>query len=610
MAAPPRWSRLRAAWPDLALLAFAALQLWPFLSAFHQSADDNFWQLAVLTTLDRPASLIEEVRKAAQEQGRIGIYPALILVMLGAMLQEYAWGRVLIVALFGFLILAFCHLLALRFRLPLTRPALLATLCITPMVAHHLPPNAYPLMLTLPLLGLVALHVHLARKDLPRAGGMAAALGLAALMLVLEYALIAGSALAALAVLTSPPGQRRHALLLHGTALLASATVYLGYRLAFPSDYSGNMLQAIDLSEVFRLQLRHMVSGTVFPYLPRAAAGRMDLALAFLLLLGGARAAARLLPPLARDLRPRLALGLLLCCGGWIWLNTLFHALTPKYQSWCRMGDCAYVDSRLAGLGVGVAAAVGLAGLLHLLRARGATLLCAGLVGLVASLTFLHNRASAREMAGRERAFGVLRSAACHPEAGIGRDEAVLQTLARTVWWHQPPARVPPAEAYLAAYAERLDRLGLSCRPIPFAPRPWPVEFLGWSVPEPTGRWSIGRAGLILLTGREGSGGMVLSLSAHVPSGGAEQRVRVRTDTAAGCGFRLGAPPREVFVPLEPGRQTILVIETPDAVSPSTLRESEDPRRLGVFLFGIRGLRDGEAAPDGIDLRRCPAEGE
>ena len=168
-------ARLRAALPDAALLLLALIQLWPFLSAFHQSADDNFWQFAVLTTLDRPAALFEEVRKLAEQQGRVGVFPAMPLVMAGSLMAEYAWGRVLAVGIFGALLLAFCHLAARRFRLPLTRPALLLALCLTPMAEHHLPPNAFPLLITLPLLGLFALHLPLAgRAGLRPAGWVAA----------------------------------------------------------------------------------------------------------------------------------------------------------------------------------------------------------------------------------------------------------------------------------------------------------------------------------------------------------------------------------------------------------------------------------------------------
>ncbi|MBP0491505.1 hypothetical protein [Roseomonas indoligenes] len=608
--------RLRAALPDVALLLLVLVQLWPFLSAFHGSADDNFWQFAFLTTLDRPAALFDEVRKLAEMQGRLGIFPAMPLVMAGSLMAEYAWGRVLAVGIFGALILAFCHLAARRFRLPLTRPALLLTLCLTPMAEHHLPPNAFPLLITLPLLGLFALHLPLAGPaGLRRAGWVAAVLALAAAMLVLEYALVAGFALAALAVVTAAPGKRGRAMRLHGTALALSAGLYLAYRLSFPSHYTGNELGGASPAEVLGLQARHVANGTILPYLPHLALGRLDLAVAALAGLLGAALALRLLPGLARALRPRLAPGILLCCVGWAFVNTLPHALTPKYQAWCRAGDCTYVDSRVAGLAAGLAAAVALAALIRFAgrwagAARALTLVLAGVVGLSGALAFLHNRAAAREMGERERAFAVLREAACERDTAWITGPAALQSLGRTVRWHLPPAEVPPAQVYLKAYAEGLGRLGLACRPLPFAPRPWPLEFLGWAPPEAIGRWSLGGAAILRLAGGADAAGTVLSLAAYVSPGREAQRVVARMGPGPGCAFELGKHPREILVPhgqkgLQGAEATTLVLETPEAVSPSTVGDSEDPRILGVFLAAARPLRRGEDPRGVLDLRRC-----
>ena len=627
--APParRWpARLRAALPDLVLFAFAATQLVPFLAAFHQTADDNFWQYAVLSTEGSQAALGQQVERIAHQQGRVGMYLAMPLVLLGAMLPEFAWGRLLAVALFAGLLLAFCHLLARRFRIPLTRAALLLTLCLTPVAAHHMPPNAYPLLITLPLVALVALHIRLAggREALSARATAGAALGLAALTLVLEYALVAGLGLGALAVMTAGAGRRLRALRLHGVALLASVAVYLAYRAAFPSDYAGNLLAAPSPGDVLHLQALHAVNGTVIPYLGIPTGGRTDFVLAAAVLVAGAWLAHRLLPALARALPRGVVPGVLLACLAWAWLNTLPHALTSKYQAWCRAGECAYVDSRVAALGLGAFLAVGLAALLRLAAGRSGTradgaaamgtggrlaaLACALSVGAVGALTFLHNRAAARDMAGRERPFAVLREAACRPEADLGRNPVVLEMLARTVWWHLPPAKAPPAQVYLAAYRDSLAALGLACRPVPFAPPTRSVEFLGWSGAEEAGRWSVGPGGLLLLAGQGGSDGMVLTLAAYVPPGERPRRIVARGGDGKPCRFELGAAPLDLFVPWEAGSgrgKAILVLETPDAVSPLSAGESEDGRALGVLLSASRPLPAGEAPPGGIDLRAC-----
>jgi len=441
------------------------------------------------------------------------------------------------------------------------------------------------------------------------------ALGLVAGTLVLEYAFVAGLGLAAIAVLTAVPGRRRKAIALHGAALLASVAIYLGYRAVFPSGYDGNVLGGVGVGEALRLQALHALHGTVLPYLSLHPPGRAELAVAGLLALLGAGLAARLLPELAARLRLRRA-GLVVLGGlGGVWLNTLLHALTPKYQAWCRAGDCGYVDSRVAGLALGVMLAAGLgAALVAAARlagpraGRALSLLLAGAVGLAGAGTFLNNRAAAREMAGRERAFGVLRDLACHPGTGLSRSPAVIEPLARTVWWHLPPALVPPARSYLEQYAASLPRLGLDCRPMPFSPPPGALEFLGWSAPEATGRWSLGAGGVVLSGAGRGTGGMLLTLAAYVPPGGAPRRVIARTAEGGACAFTLGETPREVFLPWAEGarpRDTLLILDTPDATSPAAVDDTEDARTLGVLLPAARLLAAGERPAGALDLMMC-----
>lgn len=618
--------RLGALLLDAVLLAFALLQLSPFLAAFHQTADDNFWQYAVLSTAGHPAALGEAIHQLAAAQGRIGLYLAMPLVMLGAMLPEYAWGRVLVVGLFGGLVLAFGHLLARRSGVPLTRAGLLMALCLAPVAAHHMPPNAYPLLITLPLAALVGLHIWMG-DDGARPGRalLAGAGGLAALMLMLEYSLVAGAGLAALAVLSAPEGRRWRAVWLHGPPLLLAAAAYLAYRAVHPGVYGGNTLAWPGLGDVVQLQALHAFHGTSLPTLGASwrgftVLGPRDMVMALAVLACGAWLAWRLLPALAARMTAGLAGRVALACLAWAWLNTLPHALTEKYQSWCRAGDCTYVDSRIAALGMGAAAAVALAALLRAVWARpgarrAVSLLCALGVGVLGASGFLQNRLAAREMFVRERPFALLREAACRPSAGLGTNAVVMAMLGREIWWHRPPAAVPPPEVYLGAYRDGLAALGLACRPIPFAPPARLVEFLGWSGPEEQGRWTVGPGGLLVLAGKEGSRGMVLTLAAYVPVAGGAQRVVARLGDGTACEMRLGSEPLNLLVPWDEGapgwvragggREAVLVLETPDAVSPLAAGASEDQRLLGVLLSAARPWPAERAVPRGLDLREC-----
>lgn len=618
--------RLTRHLPDLMLLAFVAIQLLPFLSAFHQAADDNFWQYVTLTELDSPWDLAARLARIAEDQGRIGMYPAMPLVLLGTMLPEYAWGRLLVVLCFGLTLLAFCHLFARRFRLPLTRAALLLTACILPMAAHHLPPNAYPLMLTLPLLALLAIHLRLARAgELSVPAALAAGLGLFAVTMLLEYALVEGFGLALLALMAAR-ARRGREIRVHGAALLASAAVHFGYRLAFPSHYPGTIAEALPLADILRLQLLHTVNGTVFPHLTLTIPAPEDLAPALLLLAMGAWLAAHLLPALATRLDARLAVWVLLACLAWAWLNTLPHAFTQKYQAWCRNGDCTYVDSRLSALSLGIAAAIGLALLLQAVarhgpaRARWATLFCAACLGLLGSATFLHNRASARVMAEKEGAFDLLRESACRMPDRMGHDPLVLQALSRAVLWPADPGGASRA-TYLATYRDALPRLGLACQPIAFRPTPQRAELLGWSFRERGGRWSLGESAVMRVPVRPDTLGAILTLSAYVPPGGAPQRITIRDAGGRACRLSLEfTKVQRVFLPWRdaaPGSMLTLLLETPDAVSPRQAGASEDGRVLGVFLSGVKpvpaapgrgrgGDGTGGAGTDAaLDLGRC-----
>ncbi|WP_137178095.1 hypothetical protein [Roseomonas sp. AR75] len=610
--AAQRAGRLRRVLPDAGLLALALLQLWPFLGAFHQTADDNFWQFAVLSAMDRPAITWEETRKLAEFQGRIGMFLAMPLVLLGAMMPEYAWTRLLVVVLFGASLLAFGHVLALYFRVPLTRSAWLAMLCLAPMAAFHLPPNSYPLMITLPLLALCLVHVGLAAEAWRGWRLSAAFVVLFALTLMLEYALVEAAGLALIALIAASPGTRRRLLWRHGAVLATAAAVYLGYRLAFPSQYPGNALAGFSWRDVLSMQVQHLLGGIALSHAISQPIGRTDLALAALAFLLAAAAGGRLLPGLARVLPARKGLAILLACAGWAALTTLPHALTPKYQAWCQAGECIYVDSRIAALAAGAALAVTVALALRWLQRRTrlpaplAWLACGLLAGAASASTLLHNRAAAREMAARERPFEVMRLANCH---GWGEPAVLAAAMASSTSWH-PELAIGP-DAHLRLYAARLHRLGLSCSAMPFTPRFGAVERPGWVrwvVGAPDGYWSVGEAGVLLVAGWPGSSGTILSLGGFVPQGSAPQHAWLGMNGGPACSVVLGAAPRPVFVPAAGGRPHLILVTTPDALSPAEAGLGSDQRRLGARIVEAHPAPPGDPPPGVLDLARCPAD--
>jgi hypothetical protein len=600
---------------DIGLFLFASLQLWPFLGVFHQSADENVLHYLLLLLNNDHWEILRQVRLLAEQQGRIGIFLATPLELLGVLLPEFALGRMLSVGCFGLLLLYFCRLLAVQFRTPLTRPAFLLTLCLTPMAAHHLPPNSYPLLVTVPLLALVGLHLHLARPaaSFRWSQGLALAM-LIPLTLILEYAFVAGLGLTILAIAAAEPERRLKVALQQGAALSLSLAIYLGYRVIFPSNYAGNTLGAPGVLEVVGLQGLHAINGTVLPRLfVGLDAGSSPLLTSGVFVIGTWLCLRVFLEPL-RNIDPKRLALIASVCLGWAWLNTLPHALTAKYQDWCRVNnDCTYVDSRIAALSFGVLAAIGIALVMHVLYrrmaggGRWAGRLCAGAVGILGTLTFLQNRGAAHDMVGQQQAFSVIREASCRPDGGIARDVTAVNILARTVAWHSPSADSPTATRYLMLYRDSLARLGLTCRPTPFEPAT-AVGFLGWATPEPGGRWSVGEGAVLRLQGQGKEAGTLLRIRAYVPPGSPPQRVLFRTGEGPGCEILLSENALNLLVPWtadDRDRKLAVMIETPDAISPSAAGASIDQRKLGVFLSSARAVKSVASGLGSIDLRRC-----
>ena len=602
-----------AALVDAALAVFSVVQLWPFLAAFHQSADDNFWQYAVLSLWDAPTELLKQVHGYAVEQGRVGLYPGMALVLLGTVLQEFAAGRLIAVAAMGVVTFGFALLLARWTGVPLTRPALLVAFCTMPMVAHHLPPNAYPLLVTLPLLGLVAAHLRLAGGIPARTGGrLALGAAMAALCFVMEYAVVEGAALAVLAIAMAKPGRRASAFRFHAPVIVGTLVAYSAFRLGFSSRYDGNQFSPAPLADIASLQLRHLVGGTVFPYLPRPPAGGWDVVLSAIPLVLGIWLGWRLLPALWTAPQARRGAVLALAASLlWMWANTLPHALTAKYRVWCGMGECTYMDSRTAALGIGVAAAAVLALLGSFAGPRGRFAMrlgCAGVAGVLGASAFLHNRVSGRQMAVQERAFAVLRSGACGTGGAPDEDAVFLAALGRTVRWHKPPSVVPPPAVYLAAYRAGLGRLGIACEAMPFQPYPRQAEILGGPPPEAVLDWSLGPSGILVVNGLPGSVGAVLELAAYAPAGRADQRVVVRAGGRPACRLRLGAAPQRFHVAWSENggdRSLVVLLETPDAVSPTEAGVGDDGLARGVHLAGVAPIWPGAPSAAGTSLLDC-----
>jgi len=427
---------------------------------------------------------------------------------------------------------------------------LLVLLSLHPLDYFHLPPNAYPVHLTLPFLLILLARIGLWRAR-TRRGETAGAWENSMLaccfvgMLFSEYgflfaaALIGAEYLARLVDLHAGGGGWRNAVrgsalhrhtLKDAVVLVLWLAIYIGFRAVYPSSYEGNQVAAeLDFAAVGKTLVGHIFGGTSLASLARyheqlpgvvRAIGLVELLVAMSIAAVTFAAAALAL----RQARTGCEEGSLVrrCCAigaasliGAV-LVTLPLALTFKYQAWCGdLSACVFLDSRISYLGIGAMLAVLLITMVvgfgkprGVYRA-GVSLAFSALLAALGMLTYLNNLRvewdMGRYVEGWERAE---RLACLAPE----RLDEVKPLLPRLI---DPAQRISMSpgfdrEAYWLKYidlqrshdqvcAEPLERAGdvYPQRPqgrIVFSQGSSGAQFLasGWYAPESWGAWSQG----------------------------------------------------------------------------------------------------------------------
>ncbi|MEO1460391.1 MAG: hypothetical protein AAFV49_22905, partial [Pseudomonadota bacterium] len=378
----------------LAALTAPAL-LWQgalFATGYWLTADDLY---TLFIGLQGPGAVADWAWRAAEQQGRIGQLAMAPLNVAGSLLAGWEAGRIAIAVLYAAVAALFAVHMGQLTHPRLAWPVFLAWLALQPLAYEHMPPNAYPLQNSLPFALLLACRIRL-----HRAGSSPLVLtGMAAAMLVTEYALLLGLALllASWAAEAGQGGWRRlagHSRARAEAAILAATlAVHLGFRLLVPSRYEGNAPEgAFALARLAETTLHHILAGTVLPRLEPALAlapaGTWLAALATGLALGAAMALAlwrlpRWRPPLAA-IAAFAALGMLIV--------TLPVTAALRQQRWClEDGVCGYLDSRTSALGLAVLLAAGALALANRPAHRRAACLSAGAVtALIATAAGLH----------------------------------------------------------------------------------------------------------------------------------------------------------------------------------------------------------------------------
>ena len=443
-----------------ACLAFlAAIFAAQAMAGRHLTADGVLFQHLALTAT--PLEILDHALVTAVRKAKIGELFSIPVMVLGTAWIDHWAGRAASIAAFA---LALTSLAGYLTRAYGDRAALLfalLTVSILPLRLGNVPPTAYPLFPFLQVaIFFAGMLLHGSSGGRGRRGMGSALIGLS--LVSSEYTLVFCGTFLALHLLLGvdgdrPPGRMRlFRLAVDGRVIAAglAALTHVGFRTLAPGDYTAVSGAEVP-GEVLRTQALHIANGTIFgpasfssvPRLP--SPGDITLAGAAFVAAGwAALVTLRRSGCLGEGWRLAL-LGLSVSVA-----VTLPVALLEKYRRWCEGGwDCAFVDSRLAGIGMAIA----LAGLC--LAAAGARAgpgrrrLAAGAIGAAAAATVMHNAAVSDAMRAHARPWRLAAEALC---AGGGPGSAEWQLFmdsraARSIPFHPAPWR--ERGSYWAAWA-------------------------------------------------------------------------------------------------------------------------------------------------------------
>lgn len=348
------------------ILILVAMQFSDFMSGYRLTADDAlFFELA----REGFASVWQAAAESATYTGRIGHYLMTPLNALGSLMAGNVLLRALMVAGHFALMALFCHYVT---RLivgrcwVVTAGMWLCLLAANVLQYLHMPPSAYPLQNTLPFLVLLGIRLWLWEHNrVHRSWQVMLYVGMALAIWVSEFAFLFATALMALEysvrLARSSGWQEVFAMRrfrMDVALITITLSVYIGFRLLYPSHYPGNTPDgAAAVGRVLLTVLYHAASGTFFYQLPRLDLSALLQSIDVLALVVGVittGCVVCLWPRLPRLSWLRL-IGLVMTAVLFMSYFSLPLAVTHRAQVWClESGDCGYLDARVAYLGVGV----------------------------------------------------------------------------------------------------------------------------------------------------------------------------------------------------------------------------------------------------------------
>lgn len=469
--------------PWLAVFLLCSLQGALFVESYRMSADDAGFLQALMKGYPQ---VWQAGAADAHAQGRLGMYLIRPLNTLASYWSAYPPARIGFVLLYFANFLLFARHIAKLLRADIQLLLFSILVIAHPLALEHMPPTAYPLQNTLPVLLLLLSRMALvAKREAP--GGRravfpeATALCVFALAMgVSEYAFVFGISLLAveygaqLIFAVQEGATMRRALErlsknmyflvdLFVAALMFSAyAIFRGFN---PSQYDGNSPDGIGQpARVLFTMLGHMAAGTIFPRLDHgvvtlpASAMLTALAsgaLAFFCLFGAVRQTGGAIryPAL-------VGLGSLLLAM----FISLPLAITRKQQAWCLEGHtCGFLDSRISYLWLCVVGVCVIVLLWKLLARRLPASIIAFAFGLggagVAVMGYTHNWRQARQMAAASQAWQRADAVACYPAGAPATDDALRAMIdyRNAVLFHPDVSKGEYWREYISSRAMRFS---------------------------------------------------------------------------------------------------------------------------------------------------------
>ena len=603
----------------LALLGGLALLHGNFyLAGFRMTADEVYF---LDHFLRGPQALWNMTRSVSQGHGRIGFHLLIPVNGLASYLSEFLIWRIVFVALYGLVAVMVFFYAARLLKAPIAGLAFVLWLCLHPLAFEHMPPNSYPLQNTLPALVFMACRLwELDRPCRPFAPvWLVLALMQIIALVATEYTILMALVLLPAEFLVRHPVRLRAPnawlrgvftdphVLRDITIMGIVALTYFTYRILNPNTYAGTQLNGLSAFEPFAYTTwNHISSGITATRLSSdvfdaslrlwamAGAGALSSALAFWLLLR------RSVVTLTGRQIAAACLWLVLGCI----IVTVPLSGTAKLQDWCwNGGDCGYLDSRISVLGVALILTL----LASRLRAHKTT---AGIAGLLALLTFLHNGHVAQQMQGYTDVWSDARDLACFasdlPETNA-HVRATVDPTGLIRHFHDESQYIPFWQRYFDRIEDHSDcqRTAAVQRAqgklyLPYLTPDAPVDFItlhsnlfkrsGWSNSEPTGVWTDGpEAVLEIIPGLVPAGAtlsVILTAQPLLDLKTRTQRLRVTQDGQEVLDITLTAEACcTIVIPLQDGTAvdtpTLLTLHMPDAHPPA---DSTDTRVLGLFV--------------------------